>query len=203
MKPSPLSLRSRGGFVFSLTPALVCGMTGAIDSGGGVSGVGTWQNHASSGEPFGTSRGMAGSHGVYRGLVEVLYPPLAADPEEDSDGNGLPDWWELNHFGDLGVDPGEDADADGTSNEMEFLALTDPRDPVSVFRPACYRDGNALVVPMQTKAGRIYLIEGSPDLDNWSLLESLGGDGSFTEWEYLLGDPDDLPYFLRIEIVLP
>jgi formylglycine-generating enzyme required for sulfatase activity len=31
------------------------------------------------------------------------------------------------------VDPNDDADKDGTTNEMEMLAMTDPKDPVSAF----------------------------------------------------------------------
>ena len=47
----------------------------------------------------------------------------------DTDGDGVPDWWEEKH----GLDPSDpadaalDADADGLSNLSEFLAGTDPR----------------------------------------------------------------------------
>ena len=50
------------------------------------------------------------------------------DPFEwvDSTGNGLPDAWELYHFGELGVDPNDDPDGDGLTNYEEYLAGTDP-----------------------------------------------------------------------------
>ncbi|MBE7501797.1 MAG: hypothetical protein HS113_16125 [Verrucomicrobiales bacterium] len=51
-----------------------------------------------------------------------LEVPLVA---EDSDGDGLPDWWEQLHGADL--DPDGDADGDGRTNLAEFRAGTDPR----------------------------------------------------------------------------
>jgi len=47
-------------------------------------------------------------------------------PMPDSDGSGLPDWWQRRFFGRLGVDPLADPDADGWNNRREYLAGTDP-----------------------------------------------------------------------------
>jgi hypothetical protein len=46
----------------------------------------------------------------------------------DSDGSGLPDGWQLQHFGHLGVDPGADSDGDNASNLQEYQNGTDPTD---------------------------------------------------------------------------
>jgi len=44
----------------------------------------------------------------------------------DSFGIGIPDWWQLAHFGYIGIDPNADSDHDGESNYAEFLAGTNP-----------------------------------------------------------------------------
>jgi hypothetical protein len=55
-----------------------------------------------------------------------------------SDNDGIPDWWRLANFGHalgLAADRSrgaDDADGDGVSNLTEFLAGTNPQDPVSV-----------------------------------------------------------------------
>lgn len=53
----------------------------------------------------------------------------------DSDRNGLPDDWEIKHFGYLGVDRNDDPDGDETSNLREHLAGTDPKDFFNGVRP--------------------------------------------------------------------
>jgi len=47
----------------------------------------------------------------------------------DSDGNGFDDVWERKHFFALGVDANADTDNDGFTNSLEYLLLTNPRQP--------------------------------------------------------------------------
>lgn len=85
----------------------------------------------------------------------------------DSDGDGIPDWWEIKH----GLDPfdasdaARDSDGDGVSNYEEFLADTDPNSSDSHFA--------LRVVPVETGLGvqfgpssveRRYTLEFTTDL---------------------------------------
>ncbi len=49
----------------------------------------------------------------------------STDPT-DSDGDQLPDAWELQYFSGLDTDPASDADGDGRTNYQEYVAGTDP-----------------------------------------------------------------------------
>lgn len=44
----------------------------------------------------------------------------------DTDGSGLPDWWQLQYFGTTGIDPYGDPDNDGWSNLQEYQNGTNP-----------------------------------------------------------------------------
>ncbi len=44
----------------------------------------------------------------------------------DSDGSGIPDWWQLQYFGTTGIDPYGDPDGDGWSNIQEYQNGTHP-----------------------------------------------------------------------------
>ena len=52
----------------------------------------------------------------------------------DSDGDGLPDAWEMQYFGTLAYGANDDPDHDGLSNYQEYIAGTNPNDANSVLR---------------------------------------------------------------------
>jgi hypothetical protein len=66
-----------------------------------------------------------------------IYASRILDAYSDADEDGLPDFWELSHFGDLSHSAEGDDDTgggDGETNYEEYVAGTDPTDPLSVFR---------------------------------------------------------------------
>ena len=100
--------------------------------------------------------------------------PISVAP--DSDGDGLPDFWEarfpscLNPFV---PDPlNEDCDGDGFTNLQEYLANTDPTKPDSFLRVDTMTvsnlgAGNRVQVSFLAADGRQYGLDRSVDLNHW------------------------------------
>ena len=85
----------------------------------------------------------------------------------DSDGDGIPDWWMLLHFGHptgLASDLSraqDDPDGDGMSNLKEYLSGTDPLDPNSCLR---LQAGSAGSVKFTAVASLTYTMQFSTNL---------------------------------------
>jgi hypothetical protein len=87
----------------------------------------------------------------------------------DSDGDSLPDWWELLHFPSLTTAARDgDADGDGGSDLQEFLFGTPPDD--SSARPALMLElvNGAPRLTWPTAAGSGYRVQSGDDLLTWS-----------------------------------
>lgn len=130
----------------------------------------------------------------------------------DSDGDGLPDYWEIQN----GLDPNNpdgieggagDADGDGVSNKLEFLADLNPNDPGEGLAAVTLRIspvGATWHLELRTIPNRRYQIEKSGDLTTWS-----NAGTSFTvttvETAHPWNDPapDPLKRFYRARISLP
>jgi subtilisin family serine protease len=85
----------------------------------------------------------------------------------DSDGNGLPDWWEQVYFGGLtGTNPSADPDRDGATTLAEWLAGTDPTDASSNFRLMVRAPTatNGFQIQWPSTAGRSYRLERATNL---------------------------------------
>ncbi len=64
-------------------------------------------------------------------FASALYLPAG----QDTDGAGLPDWWQIHYFGSLGVDAGVDSDGDGFTELDEYRDGTNPKDDEDVPQP--------------------------------------------------------------------
>jgi hypothetical protein len=93
----------------------------------------------------------------------------------DSDGDGIADWWEMLHFGNLTTaNATSDFDGDGVPDLAEFRADTDPKDAASFLKIVSHShdaDLTETTLEFTTTPTRLYRIESSNDLgqdDSWS-----------------------------------
>ena len=144
---------------------------------------------------------------IIGGLADINAGPLPP-PFVDSDGDGLPDNYELAQ----GLNPasaadaGMDADSDGMSNLQEYLAGTDIHDPRVALRiTAVTRVGAEVHISFPSILGKNYRLECSTELVNphWvTLTDQIGGTGEpITVTD---SRPVQVPAcFYRIVLVIP
>jgi type VI protein secretion system component Hcp len=102
----------------------------------------------------------------------------------DSDGDGLPDGWELFYGLNPHVaDSDLDSDGDGLTNLQEYIAHTDPRSPQSVLRVTAFQQavGQDYQLTWMSVTGLTYRVQGAPSpAGPWSLLQTVPSSGSTT-----------------------
>jgi len=102
-----------------------------------------------------TNRDAFGNYGLTNFLNisgKVVGLPLA-----DSNGNGVPDDWEMNNFGSLGfVTLLSDWDGDGHFDRYEYGAGTNPKDETSVFEATAVGQASGPVIRWQSVTGKQY-----------------------------------------------
>jgi Alpha/beta hydrolase of unknown function (DUF900) len=106
---------------------------------------------------------------VSAGLAQAIFD-TNANSLIDTDGNGLPDAWETQYFGHIGVDPAADPDGDGLTNLQEYQNGTDPTDfynntvPVitSLVDPSGVPGANGLVLVKIARASDGAALVGAP-----------------------------------------
>ncbi len=83
---------------------------------------------------------------------------------ENTDGDTLPDGWELLHLGTTMYDDQDDPDGDGQDNGGELTACTDPGDSSSVFSVS---STSVTAITWRSVIGKRYLLQRSTDLGVW------------------------------------
>ena len=68
---------------------------------------------------------------IEKNFTDLMQLFLKVAKVVDSDGDHLPDDWEVQHFGNLSADGLTDSDGDGYDNFTEYAFGTDPLDPKS------------------------------------------------------------------------
>ncbi len=129
-------------------------------------------------------------------------------PGADTDGDGLPDAWELVNFGSLAQGATGDPDGDGGTNLQEYLAGTNPNDPAGLLVITSFSPGpiatNA-TLSWQTVLSRKYFIEQNLDLGTplWSDsgLGPIPPDGATTTRQF--ASTNGSMRFLRVRAVKP
>jgi hypothetical protein len=136
---------------------------------------------------------------------------LAALALDDADGDGIPDWWMLAYFGHRAGQVSDhsgaldDADGDGVSNYDEYIAGTDPTNPVSCFRILPLLSGPQCLLTFRSCTNRFYSLSSRTNLNtgNWLLTPGqidVSGTGSMLS----MSDSADsaMARFYRVEVRL-
>jgi hypothetical protein len=120
----------------------------------------------------------------------------------DTDGDGMPDWWELLHFGDpTNTAAVADAEPDGQNNLNEYRSGTDPTNAASVFEivSAVATGGNA-IVQWSSVTGKVYGVARSTNL-----FEGFAGIASniaaIPPLNTITDAVGNTPYFYRIDVL--
>ncbi len=98
-------------------------------------------------------------------VAELFYCHITPEDLADVDHDGMHDFWEQHHFGDLSRDGSSDADHDGLPDLAEYRAGTDPNDPDSFFRAReLHITPAGAQLEWDAAPGRTYRVEYQDDL---------------------------------------
>lgn len=162
--------------LFPFVPLLVYS---SINSGGGESMVGQSVNQSSIGSYIGSSSSSIGDLAHNTGLLNIIFIPYLTSNEVDSDGDGIPDNWELaNGLSDSEDNRNMDSDGDGILDISEFISGTNPNDPSSFLNVQISVENGQFKLSFDSIEGRSYALEVSQDLNSFYSYYQINGNGS-------------------------
>jgi subtilisin family serine protease len=140
------------------------------------------------------------------GSPEARFEIVTLDLEnDDSDNDGLPDWWEQRHFSGIQVAGRDtDSDGDGASDREELLVDTNPNDARSAFRmrSALRVSSRNIAVRWTGSPGQVFALERATNLVA-GFTEVVRDDIQSTPPLNSITDtnaPDPGPYFYRVRL---
>ncbi len=140
-----------------------------------------------------TTATVQGTYGGVSATLAITVLNLTADDFGPYAGDGLPDDWQVDHFGEGSTvaGPTADPDGDGQNNLLEYLAATDPNLATSVFtvriQTVAGQPAHKAIVFGPVADGRTYRVLSTADLtaalwtDLSGPLAGSGGDLTFTD----------------------
>jgi hypothetical protein len=158
-------------------------------------------------EPFAAT--LTATAGSVSGTALLTITDSDPDNYRDYAGDGLPDAWQILHFGESnpGAAPAADPDADGQDNQTEYLAGTDPNDAASFLQLRFGPDpapGAKSLLFTPFLPDRTYTLEWSATLAApWTVLPdaptpaAMPGEGEFTD------TPAEPRTYYRVRITVP
>jgi len=133
------------------------------------------------------------------GLTKTSAPVNVTVTARDSDGDGMPDYWETS-FGfstNNAADATQDADGDGMINRDEFRAGTNPRDASSVLRLSILV-GNPVHVGFTAQSNIAYAIQGAATLpSSWTPITNITAAPQARSIDLLIS-PTGTQRFIRV-----
>lgn len=134
-------------------------------------------------EPDGTGPALRRINPAAYGDDAANWTLSTANPDLDTDQDGMPDDWERSHGlnPNLAADAAGDLDDDELTNLEEYQADTDPQNPASGLRlEPLAATGASLQLRFEARANRAYRLEhrAALDLSGWSVLEEVAAQSN-------------------------
>jgi protein-disulfide isomerase/uncharacterized membrane protein len=121
----------------------------------------------------------------------------------DSDGDGLLDTWEIQHFGSISdprAQPGLDPDNDGFTNLEEQTTGTSPIDSKSALRITSVSliENIGLTITWQSVSNKTYTVQSASNVGSWTNTASVSSSSSSTSW--IDASPSATKKFYRVKL---